>query len=246
MDPTTPTLEDVIDEAVCTRLRDLHTAIPGRVVSYDATKQTADVQPLVRYEIPDADGAPTYEELPVLPNVPVLWPRSGSWFLAMPLAEGDTVQLLFNERAIGHWRAGDGEVTHPGDLRLHDLSHAVAIPGLYPTRRALTHAPPSAGDLVFGSDANDGTRVALKPDGRVVITQGSTVVLQVDADGTVQLGGNAGTNLIALANLVDARIGAIVGWLNGHTHPVAAGVAGVSTPPLAAQAPTGATKAKAL
>ena len=181
-----------------------HVALPGRVQSYDAATQTADVVPLVRHPVPQPDGSYALEDLPVIPSVPVLWPRTGRWMLTMGMTAGDTVQLLVNTAAIGHWRAGSGDVTDPGDLRRQHLAHAVAIPGLYARSAALGHA--SATDLVLGDD--QGTRVAIKPDGTVTITTGAGVALKIDADGTVHLGGAAG-EAVAMAALVKGNLDAL-------------------------------------
>ena len=181
-----------------------HVALPGRVQSYDAATQTADVVPLVRHPVPQPDGSYALEDLPVVPSVPVVFPRTGRWMLTLPIVAGDTVQLLVNTAAIGHWRAGSGDVTDPGDLRRQHLAHAVAIPGLYARSAALGHA--SATDLVLGDD--QGTRVAIKPDGTVTITTGAGVALKIDADGTVHLGGAAG-EAVAMAALVKGNLDAL-------------------------------------
>ena len=43
-----PSLAATLAAAVRAGLLDCHTAIPGRIVSYDAAKQQADVQPLIK------------------------------------------------------------------------------------------------------------------------------------------------------------------------------------------------------
>ena len=181
-----------------------HVAIPGRVERYDAATQAADVLPLVRHPVPQPDGSYALEDLPVVPSVPVIFPRVGRMFVSLPVSVGDTVQLLVNTAAIRHWRAGSGDVTDPGDLRRQHLAHAVAIPGLYARSAALGHA--SATDLVLGDD--QGTRVAIKPDGTVTITTGAGVALKIDADGTVHLGGAAG-EAVAMAALVKGNLDAL-------------------------------------
>lgn len=219
--PTERSLAEAREEQAALRT---HVAYPGRVQSYNASTQTADVVPLIRQQVPQPDGSYALEELPVVPSVPVVWPRVGGWFVAMALVPGDTVQLVVNTSAIGHWRAGDGSVTDPGDLRRQHLAHAVAIPGLYVRQKALAHAPTPTGSggalaatdaaLVIGSDAN-GPRVTLRPNGTVQVTQGSAVVIEVDASGVVHLGGAAGS-FVALAPLVDAIVSslksAVAGW----------------------------------
>ena len=250
--PTERSLAEAREEQAALRT---HVAYPGRVQSYNASTQTADVVPLIRQQVPQPDGSYALEELPVVPSVPVVWPRVGGWFVAMALVPGDTVQLVVNTSAIGHWRAGDGSVTDPGDLRRQHLAHAVAIPGLYVRQKALQRAPRATGEhgvlqatdaaLVIGSDA-DAARITFRPNGALEIAQGDRIVAQVDPDGTVHMGGAAG-DFVALASLVDARLGAIRTWLNTHTHTVAAapGTSSVPTAPLGAQDSVAATKARA-
>lgn len=258
--PTYPTQTDVIRALIEQHSLDLHVARPGRVQSYDATTQTADVVPLIRHQVPQPDGTYTYEELPVIPSVPVVFPRAGSWFLAFSIRPGDTVQLLMNDCAIGHWRTGDGSVANPQDLRRHHIAHAVAIPGLLARGQALRHPPPAepptsaSACLTLGSDDDAGTRVSIYGDKRVVVTQGTEVVLQIDTDGTVHIGGAAG-QFVALANLVKARLDTIQSAFDGHVHAVTGTTAAAGAPiaatilapahPIGTLADVAATKAKA-
>lgn len=129
--PLEPTLQEVIAEAIESRLLELHTAIPGKVISYDPATQTAEVAPVVQRAEPAEDGGATLTALPSIPNVPVQWPRGKSFALSFPLAAGDHVLLVFSEAAIGHWRAS-GELAPAGDLRRHSLGYPVAIPGVAP------------------------------------------------------------------------------------------------------------------
>lgn len=211
--PTFPTDRDVLDARAQQQSLEQFTALPGRVQSYDAATQLADIVPCVRHPVPQPDGTTLCEDLPVIPSVPVLWPRVGAWFLAMGLEPGDTVQLLFNSADIGPWVTGDGSTVNPADLRRHHLAHAVAIPGLYVQQRALAHAPAGGAGLVLGSDTS-GARVALLASGALRITQGDATVLEVDTAGVVHLGGAAG-ELVALANLVTTQLTALKTAING-------------------------------
>src|SRR3954462_1232005 len=100
-----PTLAEIFDAHRQAILEELHICIPGRVKSYDATKQVADVISCVRGTIANAEGETLHEELPVIPNVPVSWPSGGGYYLHLPLAAGDHVWLVFNEASIAQWRA---------------------------------------------------------------------------------------------------------------------------------------------
>ncbi len=124
--PVEPTTTDVIRSAIESRLLDLHTSIPGVVVSYNPLLQTADVQPVVKRAIATYDGDTEHETLPVIHNVPIEWPGGGGFAMQFPVQPGDNVWLIFSEAATAQWRS-TGQVSEPGDLRRHDLSYACAI-----------------------------------------------------------------------------------------------------------------------
>lgn len=181
--PEVPSSVETLTAWIETYLEEVRTVLVGRVERYDVTSGTVDVQPVVRHATPNADGTTTYEDLPVIPAVPVAWPRAGAWALTLPLAAGDTGVILCCDASPGAWQAGDNTgLSYPGDLRRHHLAHALFYPGVYPDARAYASASPT--DLVLGKD--DGSKVVIKPDG------------------TIELAG--GAQLVALANLVIARL----------------------------------------
>lgn len=137
----------VIRAALDARQEQIFTALPGRVVRYDAAKQAADVQPTLKRPVRRADGSTAWEELPILPAVPVLFLAAGGFRLTLPVEEGDPVLVLFTMRAHAEWRR-TGEISEPGDRRLHHLSGAVAIPGLLTEDGAGAHAS----HAVLGTD----------------------------------------------------------------------------------------------
>lgn len=149
-----PTWAELLEEAIESRLLELHTAIPGKVVSYDKATQTAEVLPVVLRAEPKEDGGNTLTRLPSIPNVPVQWPRGDGFAIHFKLKPGDHVLLVFSEAAIGHWRAS-GEMAPPGDLRRHSLGYPIAIPGAAPDAGKLTDIP------------GDNEAVLEIPDGKV-------------------------------------------------------------------------------
>ena len=249
-----PTERDILDAREENLRLDLETAFPARVQSYDAAAQTADLVPLIRRQVPQPDGSHTLEELPVLPSVPVCFPRMGLGVLTLPVAAGDTGLVVVCSGAIGHWRVGDGDVADPGDLRRHHLSHAVFLPvGLVPQSRKLTHAPAAAGvsgglptGVVLGFDGASGSRVLIYETGAVEVSVGGAVAVRVDPNGTVNLGAASGAAFVARADLVDAIVSslksAVAGWTpvpNDGGASLKAVIAAWSPPSVAA------TKAKA-
>lgn len=123
-----PVLPEMIRRALESRLNDLNVACPGTVVSFDPATQTATIQPVVRGLIPNDDGDLIGEDLPPIPNVPVLMFRTSTLSITSPMAKGDTVLLIFNTRAPTEWRT-TGETGTPADARLHGIGYPVAIPG---------------------------------------------------------------------------------------------------------------------
>lgn len=223
MSEDSPDLLDVLGEFERKLLDGIHTAMPGRIESYDPATQRADVRPLIRQRIPKADTDErehVYEDLPIIPSVRVLHPRGGGAFVHLPIATGDTVLLVFCSSGIGHWEAGDGSVQDAGDERRHHPAHAVAIPGMYPAAKNIADVgTDNKTHLVVGFDG--GARLSIKPNGDV----------QIDTTGTITLAGAAAAQFIARADRVDAAIAELRAQLIGHAHYFPPGPMGAPTTP---------------
>lgn len=163
---------ELIARAIESRLGDVYTAEIGRVEKYYPATQTADVAPTVRRAVPTGpESDPKLEDLPVVPNVPVLFPRGGAFTVSWPINKGDHVVLLVMSRAFGQWRK-TGKTSDPGDLRQHHLGNAVALPmlapnaGVMPEAQAGANAFTIAGPLIVlgAADATDFAALASKCD----------------------------------------------------------------------------------
>lgn len=152
----TPSMAEVLKQAMESRLADVHTALPGTITKYDAAKQQCDVQPNIQRKYVTGELV----NIPVIPNVPVVFPRSQKAFVSFPLVAGDQVLLIFSERSLDRWLVSGGQVD-PADPRKHHLTDAVAIPGLYPFSKPVTA---STDALRLG---NDKSQIDLKPDGKM-------------------------------------------------------------------------------
>ncbi len=138
--------ERIESETLSDNLRDytqrsMYTALPGKVHTYDASKQTAEVQ------------VQTDTEAPILPSVPVIWPRGGNGYLHFPLQAGDFGLIVCCKDDIGAWRQR-GEPGDSGDIGQHGLQNAVFIPGLVPANNELATA--SGATILSGSDVRLG------------------------------------------------------------------------------------------
>lgn len=143
-----PVIATVLEEMLKQRLTHIHTNLPAKVITYDATTQTATVLPVGKHRQPTETGA-ALVPYPPIENVPVCHPRWGSWFIHGPLAEGDYVDLVFGETSIDRWRELGDDSEDPVFDHRFDLSDAIAIPSnLYPVAQALTGL--SASGIVIG------------------------------------------------------------------------------------------------
>lgn len=228
-----PTPQEVLRAAVEYSLVDLHTALPGKVEAYDPETQKADIKPLIKRLVSTEEGEELVEELPVLPQVPVVFPRTTGAFITFPVAAGDHVLLIFNERSIDKFIAGDGEDTDPDEFRMHDMSDAVALLGFYPDSKAIGADDNDTERLTIGT-VEGGMRVHVANDHvEVTFDGGSTMkVEQKDADATLTLGDGAVHAAIVekLETLWGQLKSAMDTW-DTHTHPTGVGPSGPASVP---------------
>ena len=103
----------------------LHCALPGIVASYDAERQTADVQPAVKLKSLN---------YPVLSDVPVFMP------IPFGVNPGDPCLVIFADLPIDAW-LNSGIEEAPASARCHDLSDAFAFVGFRSKPNALQSFP---------------------------------------------------------------------------------------------------------
>lgn len=170
-------LESAISTGIQTQLKEVHTMLPGQIVSFDAATQLAYIQPLLQRKVGDK-----LINLPVLPNVPVRFMKSKAFTITFPLVAGDEVSLFFIERSIDNWLT-QGGIQSPNDTRKFDLSDAYAVPVLYSQQEVLADFDPT--NMEIRNAAND-TKITIKPSGEVVITATKTTVTgNLDVLGTI-------------------------------------------------------------
>lgn len=167
-----PSLATLLTNAISSRLLDVHTALPAKVERYDATKQLVDVKPLVKaYQLGEDDVAQA-SALPVICNVPMVFPGAGGFRLTFPVQVGDTVLLLFGESSLDVWQeSSGGRDVDPMDHRRHNLSDAIAIPGLHTNAAPWTGA--ATDGLTLGKDGGAQVKIT---DVDIILKGGSTPV----------------------------------------------------------------------
>lgn len=221
---------DVLRLAIAAALAKVHVGFPARVESYDADANTVDVQPQYDRATECLDGTTLHEELPIIPSVPIAWPRTRKYGVTFPIEVGDYVLILITDRSIHEWmrtgRRGD-----PLDLGTHELDGAVAIPGVYPSADSLS-SPQLTDHLTIGA----------------LTTGGASI--HIDAN-EIRIGTNDASDYVALASKVEAQLtrikdaisNAATGSQDGGAALQAGIVAALTAPPFPES--VGASKVKA-
>ena len=107
-------------------MQDVHTVVPGKILTYDPAKQEAKIKPTAKYRKPDD----SLIDFPDINHVPVFFPQGMGQTITIcwRVEPGDECFLFFNEQALDLWRTGAESET---DLRF-DLTNAFAFVGLFP------------------------------------------------------------------------------------------------------------------
>lgn len=96
--------------------------IPGRIVAFNSTTQTATIQPLFK---PKFNGRPV--DMPELLEVPVRFERAGGGAMTYPIAPGDKVTLRPQMRSTENYHVdNDGSASDGRSFNLSDMEAHLA------------------------------------------------------------------------------------------------------------------------
>ncbi len=154
---------EAVRTIVNSRLSTVFSAMPAVIESYSGGKAT--VKPAINISGSD--------KMPVLSDVPVVFPNSSSAGIVFEVSKGDPVLLVFSCNSIDEWLQSNGKDTETDDPRRFDITDAIAIPGLFP----------------FGSAPELSTS-----DGCVMRYKDTSVTIKKNGD--VQIGGASAKKLI--------------------------------------------------
>ncbi len=152
MGSSNPTEHEILLEAIRGQLAQVNTALPGTVVSYDRTNQTASVRLAVTFKRrdPDTDEIVSYTP-PVLSGAPVAFPGAGAFSITWDLTAGDSCLVVFSSRSLDEWASVVAETHEPQDVRRFDLSDAIVVPALRSPAAPIPSAGVAAGAMVARS-----------------------------------------------------------------------------------------------
>jgi Phage protein Gp138 N-terminal domain/Phage spike trimer len=172
------TLTSLVNLLTDNKLAGMHAGLPAKIVKYDPTTQKATVQPIIKYRDRSWENDPNgLKDMPVIQNIPVIHPSAGSAIVSFPVKVGDIVALMFSSKSIDTFLLSDGSSTiDPQDNRMYHQDDCYAVLGLYPFSKALG-SHPSDLEVRMNSGTGNECKVALKPNGDVVITSPTKVIV---------------------------------------------------------------------
>ena len=187
-------------------IRDVHTMIPGKIVTFDPAVCEASVLPFGKFKKPDG-GMIDYPQINRVP-VYVMQSSGQTATMAFPIKPGDECIILFSEQALDTWRTKSESNT---DLRF-DLSNAMAIVGMFSRPNPLVAQACSTDAIII---ERSGSRITLQSGGKVDITGDTTI----KGDTTI-----IGDTAIKGSLTVDGDINNTGNMKTGGTHTDSVGV----------------------
>lgn len=197
--PREPSIAEVIRDALAAFGNQLMVATVAKVITYNPADNTLVCLPVIRHAS-NLAGEVDHEDSVPIPDVPVLWPRSGGYAATFPILPNDHVLLVFTHENTMMWRE-TGAISNPGDLRRHNLSNAWAIPGPSPMTQPLSP---------------DVTHLAARAAGMVMGKDGGNPSIQVNELGILL--GHLATMPVALAPPIMAFMAPVLAWITA-AHP---------------------------
>ena len=189
-----------LDDAIANKIQEYRDSqwgeIDGKIVSFDAAKQTATVQPLYK---PRHNGKPV--DMPQLFEVPVRFTRAGGGMaVTFPIKAGDNVTLRPKMRSTENYHSGEDNTA--SDARTFSLADMEAyLDGGEPVTAPLENFDSMNAHMRFNASGSFGLKGS--PDGKMSLkgAQGDVMDLLAQAvellasDGlNVKTGSSAGTN----------------------------------------------------
>jgi hypothetical protein len=155
---------EALRTAIDGQIAEVWTALPGIVKSVNFAQMTCTVQPAIRMMVTGSNGIQTPKDIPVLLDVPIVFPSAGGFILTLPIADGDEVLVIFASRCIDTWWQNGGYQNIQAEFRMHDLSDGFCIPG----PRSLTNLVPGISSTTCQLRKVDGTAyLELTPAGAI-------------------------------------------------------------------------------
>lgn len=131
------------DKLIKRVLNQLHSACIGIVTAVNLDEQTLEAIPATKIKVLNKNFEESDENLPLIVDIPFVFPKSGGYSITMPIKEGDECLLIFTDADFSAWWQNGG-VQSPQTAFKHHLSNAVAIVGISSLKTAVSNYNPNA------------------------------------------------------------------------------------------------------
>lgn len=125
---TAPDLQDILENSIEDLLYSFNCHRVGVIESFNPSNQTATITLVDKGTQHFSDGE-RLAEYPPLVDCPVVVNKTTNGGLTIPINEGDSCLVLFNDRDIDSWFE-NGLKQKPNSMRTHDIADAVALVGI--------------------------------------------------------------------------------------------------------------------
>lgn len=157
----TDRLDALLERKIKNILMDVHVALPGKICSYDYATQKADVKPTIKRRLRDG----TSQTIPVIANVPVVFPRFDGGYVYYPVKVDDNVLLIFSDYSLDNWAFNSEQDIDCEDVRTHNITDAFALAGAYGFNNPISGLA-NDDDFIIKVDK---FTITIKPDGKISI-----------------------------------------------------------------------------
>lgn len=173
-----------IEETARAVVDEIHTALPGKIVSFNANKGIATVQPYGKFVTSNGREL----SYPRITEVPVVFPfcQQNGVGMVFPVCSGDSCIIIVSEVELDEWRSG---AESEGPLRF-DLTSAMAIPGLLSKGGDMVAKAVKEKAVVLGAGT---TEVVVSTNGVNIDVEGTTFAISktgIIAGGDFKVEGN--------------------------------------------------------
>ncbi len=204
--------------------RSLRCNLPGIIEKVNLREMTCEVQPSIQMVQFDRNGEVKFVDLPLLVDVPLVYPQGGFGILTFPVKAGDECLVMFADRCIDAWWQSGG-VQGQIEFRQHDLSDGFAQVGVRSQPRVL-NPPPDAENVQLRSE--DGkNHITMTPDGIIAIN--ATKEIRLHSPKVSIAGWNGkGDAIIEHSGTMNSSGDHVAGGISdmNHTHPCSCGATG--------------------
>ena len=192
-----------IQAQIDTAINQTWVALPGIVQSFDPSDCTASVQLAILMQSRDQNN--NWQNItpsPVIPKAIVQFPGNKNFIYTFPLEAGDEGLLIFADRCVDSWWQSGG-VQSQLDIRQHDLTDAIFIPGIKSKGNVPSNINATSAELrTFSGD----TRVTFDDINGIVLTGNVTINGVLTATQGIAAG-YGGSDLVTVQNHIHAANG---------------------------------------